>query len=214
MTDDNTTPEEVTPNQEPEGTLGAEAAEAINTDSPKAALAKELTSEQLDQVERAISQALDGAQRKWAEKDEKRIAEKGYLTPEQAKAIAQEQVQVAEERTKAEANVSIWLRDNGVDPASDEAKKVLAEYRDGLESGRYTNKMLLDPKGVGFLVHAAGVAPAKDPEPDYELPRTSMPVPMKSATGEDGKPLSRQERDAKIREANIAAIQSFQSQRR
>lgn len=199
---------EVTPTPEPQGTLGEEAAAALSQESPKAALAKELTSEQLSQVERAISQAIDGAQKKWAERNQQELEQKGYMTPEQAKTIAQEEVKMAEERARAEANVSLWLRDHGIDPASDQAKQVVAEYREGLEAGRYTNKMLLDKKGIGYLVSAAGLAPSAEPAERKSVPMRAAP------TNPEGKPLTRKEMAQHSREQNLKALEELQRRSR
>ena len=137
---DNTPVEEVTPQEEPTGNLAEEASKAIDSDSPRAALAAELTAEQLKQVERMVSQAVDGAQRKWADKQQEDLSAKGYLTPEQAKAIAQEEVQFAEQRTRAEANVDLWMRDEGIEPGSEQAKALSAELHCGLNLMAFSRK--------------------------------------------------------------------------
>jgi hypothetical protein len=209
--EDNTPVEEVTPQEEPTGNLAAEASKAIDSESPRAALAAELTAEQLKQVERMVSQAVDGAQRKWADKQQEDLTAKGYLTPEQAKAIAQEEVQFAEQRTRAEANVELWMRDEGIEPGSEQATALSAEFKRGLDAGVYTHRMLLDKAGVKYLVAAAGLAPAQAQE-SLNLPRQSVPqgVPKR----EDGKPLTRRDMDELIRKNNLDAIQNMHGKKR
>ena len=218
MTDDNNntppTPEP-TPTPEPSGTLDQAAADAVKPpDNPKVALAQDLTADQMQQVERAISQAIDGAQKKWSEKQDQTLQTKGYLTPEQAKEIAAQEVQVAEARAQAKMNINNWLSAEGIDPTSDEGEKVFKEYKDGLEAGIYTNKMLLDARGVKFLVQAAGLAPEASNTTE-NLP-TSVPIEIKTTT-EDGKPLSRAEMRQKVKEnaqETVKQLQAAQRQRR
>ena len=208
---DNTPVEEVTPQEEPTGNLAEEASKAIDSDSPRAALAAELTAEQLKQVERMVSQAVDGAQRKWADKQQEDLTAKGYLTPEQAKAIAQEEVQFAEQRTRAEANVDLWMRDEGIEPGSEQAKALSAEFKRGLDAGVYTHRMLLDKAGVKYLVAAAGLKPEQKEE-SLGLPRQSVPQGLPKR--EDGKPLTRRDMDDLIRKNNLDAIKSATRQNR
>lgn len=209
MTDETkeTPAETAKPSQEPTGTLAEEAGKAVN-DSPQARLQQELTPDQLKQVERMVGQALDGAKRKWDENAEKELSSKGYVTPEEVEAKVAQAIQVAETRAKAEANVKMWLAEQGIDPASEEASKVFAEYKEGLQAKRYTPEMLLDSKGVGYLVHAAGLAPKASQADSLELPRTSMPI-MEIPRNEEGKPLTRQQMDAEIRRKNLEAIQQL-----
>lgn len=195
---------------EPTGTLLAAAGAALEESiAPRATLAAELTPEQMAQVERHTQQAIDGAQRKWAEKRDAELQSGQYATPAQVEAKVAAAMQHAELKAKAEANVKLWLRDNGIQPGSEDEKKVTEEFTRGLKTGEYTNNTVLGKGGVGAIVYAAGLAPQAAPvDPMIALQRHPVSVSQPGAVfvKDDGKKLTFAEGQAQIRANNLKAL--------
>jgi hypothetical protein len=192
------TPTSIEPSQEPIGTLADAAADGVETPAQtKAELAQDFTADQMKKVESMIGQALDGAHRKWDDKREADLKAKGYQNPDQIQEIVAREVELAEVKATAKLNIHNWLQEEGIAANSDEGKQIFAEYKDGLESGRYTNKMLLDKKGVIYLVHAAGLAPQQSEATssyDTSVPQLFIP------TTEEGAPKNKQEMKRRVAE--------------
>jgi hypothetical protein len=216
MSDEPNTPPNEPSNSsaDPTGSLADAAAASVQPpENPKEVLAKELSPEHLKQVDRAISQAIDGYQRKHEEKFAEELEKKGWSSPEQVKEMVQAEVQLAETKAQAKMNINNWMTNQGIDPTSEDGKAVFNEYKEGLEAGRYTNRMLLDEKGVKYLVHAAGLAPTTQPTSEFEPVPTSVPMSITSVN-DDGSPLTRAQMDAKVREQAQETVKQYQSQRR
>ena len=218
MTDNTPTEPNSTPAPAPQepnlGTFEDAAAAAVPPpDNSKAVAAAEFSPEQMKLHESLVSKAIDGAQKKWSEKQDQELLAKGYLTPEQHREAMREEIQVAETKAAARSNITSWMNSEGIDPKSEDGQKVFDEYKDGLAAGIYTDKMLLDQRGIKFLVQAAGLGEVAETfDNAFSTPR-SVPMEVKT-TNDDGTPVSRADMKRRIQANAQEVIKQYQAARR
>lgn len=184
MTDETTpeTTESVEPTaEEPQVNLAAEAAKGLESKTPAKAqevmqeLTQELSPELIEKVNKLVESktgsALDGQRRKLTEDFEKRIAAEGYMTPEQVDARIAERDEFNERKAQAARNLDRTLSALGVQPDTENYRKVEQAFAKGLEDGTFTHGTLLTETGIKSIAYAAGVvgAPEKPQEEETFL---------------------------------------------
>jgi len=166
----------VDPVQEPTPVnLAAEAAKGVAPPKPVVSLkdlSQELSPEALKQVQGLIessnSSAVNGALQKQKEDFDRQLAAGQYMTPDGVKTEVETALQLERDKNAAERNLDKWLVGLGIRPDTEDYNKVATVFKDGLESGAYTNKTLLSEVGVKAVAFAAGVVGA--PEATDEKP--------------------------------------------